>query len=247
VLLARFWPELPPDAGRNNLSVMLNSLRKALSSDDAPAGSVIVADNFNVQLNPRTVTTDVAEFEEAIRRGRDFSRSPAEQVQHLIAAVELYRGELLLGYYENWIIPEQRRLEELFFQAVRELIDCLKAAGDIPRAINYAHRTMSLDPLREELHRELMQLYVTTGQPSAALRQYRELERMLGEKLNAAPALATQQLYHRISDQWSVSSEQLPVSSNQSAKRTTQPPHHPTTSPPNHRSIARLSDSLLRA
>jgi DNA-binding SARP family transcriptional activator len=123
-------------------------------------------------------------------------------MQSLIEAVELYRGELLLGYYEDWMIPEQRRLEELFFQAVRELIDCLKAAGDITCAINYAHRAVSLDPLREELHCELMQLYVTAGQPSAALRQYHDLERILREKLNLLPSAATRQLVREIRKQW---------------------------------------------
>src|SRR5262249_26891699 len=42
--------------------------------------------------------------------------------------------------------------------------------------------------------RELIRLYLAAGQPDAALRSYRELERVLERELDAAPGPATQEL-----------------------------------------------------
>ena len=197
VLVELLWPESLPSAGRNSLSKALSSLRQELEPPGVPAGAVIIADRASVRLNSETVTTDVAQFESALQlAGR--TRSRVEQMQHLADAVELYRGEFLLGYYEDWIPPEQRRLEDLFFQALCQLMAHLKEAGYMNRALDYAHQGVRVDPLREEVHHELMRLYIAAGQPSAALRQYHELEQILDEKLNTTPSAATRALLQEI-------------------------------------------------
>jgi Cdc6-like AAA superfamily ATPase len=49
-------------------------------------------------------------------------------------------------------------------------------------------------PLREEAHQELIRLHAAAGQPSAAHRQYRELERILQKEFGIAPSAATRRL-----------------------------------------------------
>jgi len=85
-----------------------------------PAGSVLKADRFTVQLNPSVIETDVAAFEEAVKSAAA-AGTAAERTQFLVEAVELYRGELLLGFYHNWVLTEQRRLADLYFDSVRRL------------------------------------------------------------------------------------------------------------------------------
>jgi hypothetical protein len=51
-LIEMLWPESDLDAGRGNLSTELHSLRRQLEPPGVPAGAVIVADRFAVQLNP---------------------------------------------------------------------------------------------------------------------------------------------------------------------------------------------------
>src|SRR5262245_60445395 len=60
VLLGLLWPESPPTAGRNSLSVALSSLRHQLEPPGTPAGAVLKADRATVGINPAGVTTDVA-------------------------------------------------------------------------------------------------------------------------------------------------------------------------------------------
>jgi predicted ATPase/DNA-binding SARP family transcriptional activator len=193
LLIDLLWPEDPLDSARMKLRTALASLRRQLEPPGIPASAVIVATRLAVRLNPEAVITDVAQFEAALQAAGDASRLD-EQLAQLDAGIAWYRGPLLLGYYESWILPEQQRLSGLCYQALRRAVDSLEQAGDLDRALAYAIRAVATEPLWEEGHQELIRLYRSTGQPAAALRQYRELEALLREEVGEAPSAATREL-----------------------------------------------------
>ena len=86
--------------GRRRLRHLLGTLRAPLEAG-LQAGSVLIADRVSIRVNPQAVTTDVQEFERAIK-SRDFE-----------TARKLYTGELLPGLYDDWILEERYRLEAL--------------------------------------------------------------------------------------------------------------------------------------
>ncbi len=198
VLIELLWPEADRDAGRHNFSMALSFLLQLLEPPGVPDGSVVEADRHAVGLNPAAVTTDVAEFEAAIasasRRQPAAAASREERAKFLSAAAEVYGGELLPGHYDDWIFPEQQRLDELYFQALRQLILHLESAGDLDRALQFALRAVAANRLREEAHREVIRLCAAAGRTEAALRQYRELKRLLEEELGTAPGAETDAL-----------------------------------------------------
>src|SRR5438067_5080302 len=67
LLTETFWPDADLESARHSLSMALSSLRTALEPPGVPAGSVIAADRVSVELNPDAFTTDVMEFEQALR------------------------------------------------------------------------------------------------------------------------------------------------------------------------------------
>src|SRR5262249_2681740 len=157
---------------------------QALAPAGEATGTLLLADRSTVQLCCAGFTTDVAEFEAALQAAAQ-AQDGAERAGLIARSVELYRGELLPGYYEDWILQEREWLAERFFQALAQRIAPLEQAGDGDGALEMARRGVSLDPLREEAHAELMRVYAAMGQPAAALRQYGELERLLKEELAA--------------------------------------------------------------
>src|SRR5262249_10230919 len=142
-------------------------------------------------------TTDVGEFEAALQAAAR-AGSSRERGALLSQAVELYRGELLTGYYADWVLSERSWLAERYFQALRQWITCLEQAGELERALEAARRGVTLAPLREETHGDVMRLYAALGQSAAARRQYHELERLLQQELGLAPAAATRALLREI-------------------------------------------------
>jgi predicted ATPase/DNA-binding SARP family transcriptional activator len=186
-----FWPDAAPNAGRINLRTALASLRRQLEGPDSPVGTVLLADNNNIRLNPCAFTSDVADFARLLQQrvvpvNRDAAVSCC--VPALAEAVALYRGELLPGFYEEWIVPERLRTAEACYEALHRLVRAVEQSGDLTRALDYALRAVGLDPWRQEGHEDAIRLYAATDQTVAARRQLRVLEKLLREELHCEPS-----------------------------------------------------------
>src|SRR5262249_46469912 len=186
-LIDLLWPEADLEEGRHNLRRQLHLLRELLAGPESAAGALLLAERTTVQLDPAAFTTDVAEFHAALRAAARAAEG-TEQVRWLEGAVGLYRGGLLPGYYEGWGLAERQALAERYLGALRQLAATREAAGDLAGALAAAREVVSSDPLQEEAHYDVMRLCAALGQPTAALRQYQELERVLREELEETPS-----------------------------------------------------------
>lgn len=198
VLIELLWTDSPsPESGRHRLSLALSSLRAQFEPPGIPAGSIIIADRLSVELNPDAFSTDVQSFEDALRLA---ARVPDDErrLQRLVEAADLYGGQLLPGYYEDWIALEGERLRERYLEALQRLVPLLERRGETARAIQYARQAVDTDRAREEAHGELIRVLLAAGQPEAALRQWREMERALSEELADEPGQASRQLLREI-------------------------------------------------
>lgn len=197
ILIEMLWPESDAPTLRNSLSVALSTLRHQFEPPGVPQGTIIRADRFSVGLNPAAVTTDVAQFEQALKTAGQ-TGSSTERLQYLTEAVELYQGTLLPGFYDEWITREQNRLAGLFFDAGSALITHLEQIGDFTTALSHARRAVAMDPMREEGQLSLLRLLSGAGQPGAALRQYRDYERLLAEETGEEPSATLCTLFQQM-------------------------------------------------
>jgi len=181
------WPDFAGQAARNSLNTALSSLRRQLEPPGVSSGAVLIADRFVVRLNPEAMTTDVDDFRTALRAARDAAQE-SERRRHLMTACDLYQGELMAGYYDEWITDERAELADLYGHTLSRLQTALMQAGDVERALAYGHRAIQHDPLQEEAHVALMRLYAAAGQPDAALKQYERLVDILDEQLQVIPS-----------------------------------------------------------
>jgi class 3 adenylate cyclase/DNA-binding SARP family transcriptional activator len=253
-LIEQLWPEERREVGRERLRTALSSLRRQLepgrssaTSGCTPIDSILCATRDGVRLSS-AITTDVAEFGAALRAASQ-AEQELDRVHHLSVATELYRGELLPGLYEEWAIQERLWLVELYFQALGQLLSHLQGQGELQRALEYAHRGVRADPLREELHRELIRLYAALGQHPAALRQYDELERLLRKELGAAPSAATSRLMDEVGRLAVMTRPALDVTLPSAPPRFASPRPHPVSGPEGENRLvtvlfADMSDSV---
>ena len=201
-LATLFWPDNDQTRALSNLSVILTSLRKQLDN-------YLIAERHTVCVNHEMpVVLDVAQFEQAIAQaqphGGKITRTVAAQLQ---TAVSLYKGDFLAGFnlrgvpeFEAWVLLEQERLRQMMLAALADLITFHQQRGQFSEGIQYAQQLLALDPLQEETHRELMQLYVLDNQRPAALAQYEQCEAVLDEELGVEPDAETVALYEAIRD-----------------------------------------------
>src|SRR5262249_46330754 len=128
VLMEALWPEGDPEASRTNLRTVLHALRRQLELPGPPGSppqDPLIADTATLSLAPGAVTVDVAEFRAALRSAASApapaSGYPAERIRSLAAAVAVYRGELLPGFYEPWVLPEREHLAATYLEALQQL------------------------------------------------------------------------------------------------------------------------------
>lgn len=210
ILIELLWPESDVATLRNSLSVALSSLRNQFEPPGVPQGAVIRADRFSVGLNPVTVSTDVAQFEQALKAAAQ-AANHTERHQLLSGALDLYRGALLPGFYEDWIVAEQQRLAGLFFDAMGMLVTDLETTGDIHTALSYARQAVAADPLREDGQGHFIRLLAANGQPGAAMGQYKEYERLREEQAGDEPSAALRGLFRRIEKESGFAPPALPT------------------------------------
>jgi DNA-binding SARP family transcriptional activator/Tfp pilus assembly protein PilF len=199
VLANLFWSESDETRAQANLRNALYSLRHTLTLEGPQGhlGQYILAERGAVRFNDQSrFSLDVAEFEQTLHQASQTSGD--QRAELLEQAIKLYTGDLLPGFYDDWVLIEQEHLKELYLQALKELAAHYTEQKDYPLAIGWARRALAANPLQEDLYRTLMQLYALTGDRAAALRQYAECEALLERELDAAPLPETRALYERI-------------------------------------------------
>lgn len=197
VLTELFWPESSVDAARSSLSVALNALRNQLEAPGIPHGAILAADRSHVRLNPATFATDVEEYETLLHESKR-EVDPEKRVALQVNAVDLYLGDLLPGFYDDWILTERDRMRDTFMASLHLIIRGYFERRDYDRAIDYSHRLINTDPFQEEACFNMMRLYLAIGRPEAALHQYETLEELLRREMQVEPSKPIRELAARI-------------------------------------------------
>lgn len=169
------WPELEPEHAKRNLRQALSSLRRHLEPPGIPAGAVLDTRQSLVSLNPEYLRTDVAEFVRHIREGS------------LERAIELYRGDLLPGFYEEWVQRERLHLEDQYVSALQGAILVAETDRRFEDAIRFVRLALGKDGLREDLHASLIRLYLAAGRPQSAVQQFEEWQAISLNELKCEP------------------------------------------------------------
>ncbi len=101
-LIELLWPGIDLPTGRRRLRQALSLLKSALEPPEGDAVLVLHADRLSVRCVPGTIACDVHAFEALAKRGQRE------------AALALYPGDLLPGFFDEWVLEERGRLLVLY-------------------------------------------------------------------------------------------------------------------------------------
>lgn len=202
LLASLFWGDYCQDRARCCLNTTLWRLRRDLEPAGIARGTYIMTNTAGeVGFNPESdYWLDVEAFED--RAGQVLARSTqamtAADVQLLREALQLYTGELLEGFYDDWAIRERERLRRLYLNSLAQLLHYYEQHGAYEEGLACGQQILDADPLREEIHREMMCLYCLSGQRPLAVQQYERCCQVLATELGISPMAETQAVYTRI-------------------------------------------------
>jgi WD40 repeat protein/DNA-binding SARP family transcriptional activator len=181
-----FWPDSPDAQARTNLRRVIHELRQVLPTID----EFITIGTKTLQWRlDAPFTLDVMEFEQAALE---------DSVTSLKRAADLYREKLLPNCCDEWIEPEQERLQQTCIQVYTRLIQLLLDQQDYSNAIPYAQQLLRIDPLNETGYFDLMRSYALSGDRANALQTYHRCMTVLCDELGIDPSPATRNLYNSL-------------------------------------------------
>jgi DNA-binding SARP family transcriptional activator/TolB-like protein len=237
-LLALFWPELDGPHARDALKQAVRFLRQALGRTGSRA--LVSRNAEDLGIDPEALWCDAAAFGQALDTGL------------WQEALELYRGDLLEGFFSNtsaaheeWLEQERARLRAGAARAARAIAEQRERDHDYTMAVSYARRAVELSDWDERMLRQLLNLLDCVGDRAGALHAYDVFVRRLAHAYEAEPAAETRAVIERIrarSDARDPEPEAIPYKATPHAK-TSPPVFAPTIAP---ESLGRPAEAELR-
>jgi predicted ATPase/DNA-binding SARP family transcriptional activator len=221
LLSALFWPEYSQKNALGSLRHLLWEISRSIGE------RWLIAEHDIVCLKPDAdITLDVTRFHSLLREAVQQS-NVALRIPLLEEAVKLYRGPFMAGFtlqgatdFNEWVSLEAEDLRRAMISVLTMLTDDNSTMNQAKSALPYAQRLVVLDPLNEGTYRQLMKLYVATGQIPAALQTYQKLEKLLRKELNVDPQLETREFYRKIRK------GELEISDNKKEPEVSAPKHN---------------------
>jgi class 3 adenylate cyclase/DNA-binding SARP family transcriptional activator/regulation of enolase protein 1 (concanavalin A-like superfamily) len=203
-LATLFWPEADQRQARAALRRRLSELNQTLGRE------WLQVSRESVGLEPGApLWVDVAQFQQCLARCQNHGHLADELCNDCLAllteAVTLYRNDFLTGFtlpdcpdFDDWQFFQSEGLRQELASTLEQLVHFYRGQADPDAALPYARRWLTLDPLHEPAHQQLMLLYAQSGQQAAALRQYQLCVKTLEAELDVPPSEKTTALYERI-------------------------------------------------
>jgi DNA-binding SARP family transcriptional activator len=203
-LIAALWSDQIGEISLGTFSTTLWRLRKVLERPPLEQTEIVVCDRRGaVGLSAQTqLRLDVDEFISMVKPGlsKPMEQLDESDVENMRNGVSLYSDDILAGFSDDWALRERESYRRMLLNALARLMQLSVLAQDPGGAIRYAQEILNRDPLREDIHRELMRLFLVSGQRAMALRQFEQCRALLRKELAIQPMRETIALYQQIAD-----------------------------------------------
>jgi predicted ATPase/DNA-binding SARP family transcriptional activator len=161
-LAGMFWPDATEEKARAYLRHELWRIRKALPSKSK--SDYLIVDDINISFDASAEYWFDAAGLENVNRG--------ESIKELINALSVFQGELLPGFYDDWIILEREHLQTIYEQKMMRLLELLEGEKRWSEILEWAERWISFGQAPEVAYRALMTAYDALGDRSKVYSTY---------------------------------------------------------------------------
>lgn len=195
------WGDTSTERSKKYLRQALWHVQAVLGSGEVMSPHLLVVEHDWVQLNLESeLWLDVEVFERAFdtTQGVPGSQLAISSATLLNEAVELYKGDLLDGCYQDWCLFERERLQNMYLCMLDKLMSYSYEHAKYEAGQGYGLKILRYDRASERTYRQLMHLQYMAGDRTGALRQYERCVSALDEELGVEPDGRTKALYENI-------------------------------------------------
>ena len=181
-IAGQLWPDVTEERAHGSLRSALWRVHKVAPGLVTVSGETICLAN--------DVHVDVHELTTWAQRALD----PCATAGDITEADLGLPGELLPGWYDDWVLLERERLRQLRMHALEALAGKYAGAGRYGEAVQAAYAAVRAEPLRESSHRTLVRIHLAEGNLTEAVRVYESFRLLLADELGVAPTRLMYQL-----------------------------------------------------
>jgi DNA-binding SARP family transcriptional activator len=185
-IAGQLWPDVAEDHAHGSLRSALWRVRKV-------APGLLRMSGDTLTLAP-DVRVDVRDLTRWARRALD----PFYGVDEVEGVDVDVRGELLPGWYDDWVLLERESLRQLRLHALEAVAEKLSAAARYGEAVQAAYAAVRIEPLRESAQRTVVRVHLAEGNICEAVRAYESFRTMLADEIGAVPSRQMRQLVYTI-------------------------------------------------
>ncbi|MBZ0302716.1 MAG: bacterial transcriptional activator domain-containing protein [Anaerolineae bacterium] len=200
-IFATFWPDLSVKEATNVFHVTKRKISERISMKVGDGKSYELTQysgGFYMPSEKIVRHYDVADFQSAIERAM-VAMSDEQEKTLLVEAIELYKAPFIQTVEMPWVVERRDQLRQLYAQALISMARLHKRRNELDHALGFFIRALKETPEREDIHREVMSIYLKQDMIEDAQRQYQSLEKILHDSLNIGPSRETRELYEVIS------------------------------------------------
>lgn len=192
-LAGLLWPDTTDENARSNLRNELWRLRKAIETKTPRKKAVpyLLVDEISIGFNAESdYWLDVSIVQKTL----------AEQASadHLIETLSLYRGELLPGFYDEWVVLERERVRAVFEQKMARLLELLVKGKRWQDTLEWGERWIALGQTPEPAYRALMVAHGALGNVSQVAAVYERCVQAMHNDLGVEPSEQTHSLFENL-------------------------------------------------
>jgi predicted ATPase/DNA-binding SARP family transcriptional activator len=190
-LAGLLWPDATEANARSYLRKALWQVRKSLVEENSGGEEYLIVDDLTITFNSNAnywLDVDVLES----------SNEETSSVEEQIESVSVYQGELLPGFYEDWVILERERLQALFEHKLQVLLDRFVEEGRWSETLDWGERWIALGSVPEPAYRAMLIAYAALGDNAKVVGTYDRCVQTLREELGVEPSEQTRELYEQI-------------------------------------------------
>ena len=195
-----FWPDLSVKDATNVFHVTKRKITERISMKISDHDNYELTQYINAFYMPSDKVVrhyDAGDFEEAVDQAL-VATSEKQEFALLMRAIDTYRDSFLQAVDMKWVTKRRDTLRLKYAQALIGMGRIYQRRGDDQRTLGFFTRALKETPEREDIHREVMRLYQQMSLTDDAIRQYRQLEKLLQDSLKIAPARETRELFEQI-------------------------------------------------
>lgn len=196
-LAETLWGADPPPSARVTIQNHVMRLRRALGDE----GSRITTWPHGYRIHVDASELDVSRFEAALSAARTAARNQswASAAGEARRALALWRGEPLADADSDLLaMRDVPRLAELRLQAQEIRISADLHLGQHAEVITELRQLVSVHPLREQLHADLMLALYRAGRQTEALAAYQDAREVLVEAVGSEPGTRLREVHQQI-------------------------------------------------